>query len=67
MSVCGQHCIYNPSGNDAEQTANTCNINACNRALIKISKPILKQLKLALIKYLLLIIIDNRVIIFDML
>jgi hypothetical protein len=32
-------------GKDIEQTANTYNLNACTKALIKISKAELKQLR----------------------
>ncbi len=55
------------SGNNIDQTANTYNLNACNEALIKTSKAKPKQLRLALLKHLLVFIVVNRVIIFKML
>ncbi len=54
------------SVNDIDQTANTYNLNACNKVLIKTSKAKLKQLRLTLLKHLLILIIVNRVIIFRM-
>jgi hypothetical protein len=41
------------------KTANAYNLNACNEALIKISKAKLKQLILTLLKHLLIFIIVN--------
>jgi len=55
------------SGNNIDQTDNTYNLNASNEALIKTSKAKPKQLRLALLKHLLVFIIVNRVIIFKML
>ncbi len=55
------------SGNGIEQTANTYNLNGCNKAAIKTSKARLKQLKLAWLKHLLIFTLVNRVFIFKML
>jgi hypothetical protein len=55
-------------GNDIEQTANTYNLNVCNKVLIKTSKPNkLKQLGLALLKQILIFVIVSRADIFNML
>jgi hypothetical protein len=47
------------SGNAIEQTANTYNLNACSKALIKASKAKLLQLRLALLNKLFKFIIVN--------
>ncbi len=54
-------------GNDIEQIANTYKLNACYEALIKTIKATSKQLRLALLKHLLIFIIVNQLIIFKML
>jgi hypothetical protein len=55
------------SGSDIDQTANTYNLNACNKSMIKTSKSKLKQLRLAELKHLFIFIIVHRVLIFNML
>jgi hypothetical protein len=57
----------NVLGNATEQTANTYKLNACNKALIKTSKPNVRHLRLALVKHLLIIIIVNQLFIFNIL
>ena len=54
-------------GNDIDQTAKTYNLNAFNKALIKTSKAKLKQLSRLYCKNLLIFVIVNQVIIFNML
>ncbi len=49
------------------KTANTNTVKACSEALIKTSKTKLKQLKLALLKHLLIFFIVVRVMNFNML
>ena len=53
--------------NDIEQTENTYKLNDSNKDLIKTCKAIHELLRLALLKHLLVIIIVNWVIIFNML
>ncbi len=57
--------MYKLSGNDIEQTANTYDQNTCKEALIKCAKAKLRQLKLALLKHLLISIIINRLNFFE--
>jgi hypothetical protein len=52
---------------DIEQTANTYNLNAFNKALVKISKAILTKIRLALLKHILIIIILIKAVIFELL
>ncbi len=55
------------SGNNIDQTAHAYNLNTCNKALIKNRRVELKQLRLGRLKHLLIFIIVNLVIIFNML
>jgi hypothetical protein len=45
-------------GKDIDQTANTFNLNACNKALYKTSKAKHQQLRLALLKHLFIFITE---------
>jgi hypothetical protein len=54
-------------GNDIEQTANTYNLNTFNKVLIKTSKAKLKQLRLALLRHILIYIFVNGAIMLHML
>ncbi len=54
-------------GNNIHPTANTNNLSAGNKALIKTSKAKLKQLRLTLLKQVLIVIIVNWIIIYNVL